>query len=480
MKPLSGLDAAFLHLETPETPMHVGSLHLYQVPGRGRAGYFERARRHIGARLHLVPVFTRRLASAPFDVASPVWVEDREVDLDRHVRRIRLRKPGTMAQLEAEVARLHGELLDRGRPLWMFYVIEGLATGEVAWYSKIHHATLDGSAGVQLAAALLDVSATPRKVAKPARRALEESPGAAAVLGAAIAKSAGEFGKLLRALPEVARVAGSGVDAIAALGAAAGERGKGGKDGRRGKSGGTGLPIGPATALNGPIGRERAFATASIPLAQAKAIAKRHGAKLNDVVLALVSGALRRYLASHGGLPRKPLVAAMPVSLRAQGDSVYSTRVTMVLANLATHLADPLARLQAIRTSAGHAKALTVAARSIIPMDFPSLGAPWVIAAIARAYGYAQGVRAFPPLANVIVSNVAGPPAPLYLAGARMLSWWPVSIVEHGLGLNVTVQSYAGSLDFGIVAAKNAVPDVRKLADALYDAHEELKSLRGR
>ena len=198
------------------------------------------------------------------------------------------------------------------------------------------------------------------------------------------------------------------------------------------------------------------------------------------VVLALVSGALRRYLASHGGLPRKPLVAAMPVSLRAQGDSVYSTRVTMVLANLATHLADPLARLQAIRTSAGHAKALTVAARSIIPMDSPSLGAPWVIAAIARAYGYAQGVRAFPPLANVIVSNVAGPPAPLYLAGARMLSWWPVSIVEHGLGLNVTVQSYAGSLDFGIVAAKDAVPDVRKLADALYDAHEELKSLRGR
>ena len=306
MKPLSGLDAAFLHLETPETPMHVGSLHLYQVPGRGRAGYFERARRHIGARLHLVPVFTRRLASAPFDVASPVWVEDREVDLDRHVRRIRLRKPGTMAQLEAEVARLHGELLDRGRPLWMFYVIEGLATGEVAWYSKIHHATLDGSAGVQLAAALLDVSATPRKVAKPARRALEESPGAAAVLGAAIAKSAGEFGKLLRALPEVARVAGSGVDAIAALGAAAGERGKGGKDGRRGKSGGTGLPIGPSTALNGPIGRERAFATASIPLAQAKAIAKRHGAKLNDVVLALVSGALRRYLASHDALTRLP------------------------------------------------------------------------------------------------------------------------------------------------------------------------------
>jgi len=120
-----------------------------------------------------------------------------------------------------------------------------------------------------------------------------------------------------------------------------------------------------------------------------------------------------------------------------------------------------------------------VKAKSVIPMDFPSLGAPWLLSAVARAYGYAQGVKAFPPLANLVVSNVPGPQAPLYLAGARMLAWWPVSIVEHGLGLNVTVQSYAGSLDFGLVAAKRAMPDVRKLAAALYDAHEELKKLRG-
>lgn len=356
--------------------MHVGSLHLYRVPTRGRASYFERARKHIAARLHLVPVFTRRIASLPFDLASPVWVEDQEVDLGHHMRRIKLPKPGTMAVLEATVAKLHGELLDRSRPLWMFYVIEGLATGEVAWYSKIHHATLDGAAGVQLAAAILDETPRGRKLPKPERRVLEKSPGMAALAGAAFTKSIGEFGKLVRSIPEVGRVVADSLGAISSLGASP-------PNGRRG------MPIGPATAFNVPITGERAFATASIPLAQAKAIAKRHDAKVNDVVLALVSGAVRRYLVDRKTLPRKPLVAAMPVSLCAHGDSIYSTRATMVLA------------------------------------------------------------------------------------------WWPVSIVEHGLGLNITVQSYAGSLDFGLLAAKDAMADVRKLAAALYDAHEELKTMRG-
>ncbi|HEX4944356.1 MAG TPA: wax ester/triacylglycerol synthase family O-acyltransferase [Usitatibacteraceae bacterium] len=465
MKPLSGLDTAFLCLETPETPMHVGSLHLYRVQSRSRAGYFERAKKHIASRLHLAPVFTRRIASLPFDIASPVWVEDREVDLDHHIRRIRLRKPGTMAALEATVGRLHGELLDRNRPLWMFYVIEGLATGEVAWYSKIHHAALDGAAGVKLAEAILDASSKPRKVAGPAKRKLEKTPGVAELLGAAFTKSIAEYGKLVRSIPEGARVLKESLRAISSLAPP-------------GKGSARGMPIGPATAFNIPIGGKRAFATASIPLTEVKTIARRHDAKVNDVVLALVSGAVRRYLITKNALPRKPLVAAMPVSLRAEGDSIYSTRATLVLANLATHLAHPLARLEAIRASAGNAKAITVKAKSIIPMDFPPLGAPWLLAAIARAYGYAQGVRSFPPLANLVVSNVPGPQAPLFLAGARMLTWWPVSIVEHGLGLNVTVQSYSGSLDFGLVAACDAMPDVRKLAAALYDAHEELKNAR--
>ena len=466
MKPLSGLDAAFLHLETPETPMHVGSLHLFRVPARGRAAFAERVRRHVEGRLHLVPVFTRRIAALPFDIASPVWVEDRGVDLDWHIRRMRLPKPGTMAQLETLVARLHSELLDRERPLWRFHLIEGLQSGEVAWYVKIHHATLDGAAGVKLAEALLDASPRGRKIAAAPPRALEETPGMGELMGAAIAKSVAEYGKFLRAIPDAARLVSGSLASIASLAES--------PKGRR-----RGFPVGPATPFNVPIGAARSFATASIPLAEVKAIARRRGAKVNDVVLALVSGATRAWLAGRRALPEGPLVAAMPVSLRAEGDSIYTTRATMVLASLATHIADPASRLDAIRSSAGNAKALTIKARSIIPTDLPAIGAPWVLSGIARAYGYAQAVKAFPPLANLVVSNVPGPQAPLHLAGARMLSWWPVSIVEHGLGLNVTVESYCGSLDFGLVAAKAAIPDVRKLAGALYDAHEELKKIRG-
>jgi WS/DGAT/MGAT family acyltransferase len=237
--------------------------------------------------------------------------------------------------------------------------------------------------------------------------------------------------------------------------------------------------LSPRTIFNVAVTSERTFATASIPLDEVKAIAEHHGATVNDVVLALASGALRRYLAHHGGAPDRPLVAAMPVSLRAAGDDAYTTRATMVLAGLATDQVDPVARLAAIHASAGAGKAITTRARSVIPTDFPSLGAPWLLAAIANLYRRAQSVASFPPLANVVISNVWGPQTPLYLAGARMLTYWPVSIVTHGLGLNITVQSYCGSLDFGLIAAREAVPDMKPLVRALREAYEELKSTAG-
>jgi diacylglycerol O-acyltransferase len=461
MTPLSGLDAAFLHLETPEMPMHVGSVHLYDVPQTGRRDFFERARQHLESRLHLTPVFRRRVATLPFDLASPMWVEDRPVDLDYHLRRIVLPKPGTLASLEALVAKLHSTRLDREHPLWMFYLIEGLASGQVAWYSKVHHASLDGAAGVHLASALLDPTPEPRKLPRPRRRPLEATPGAGRLIGAALRNSAGQAAKLLRQLPELARVLG-GVVGAAPSGLPAGAR--------RPRT------LSPRTMFNVAITGERSFATASIPLAAVKAIAVRHGVTINDVVLALASGALRRYLARHGGAPARPLVAAMPISLRATGDQECTTRATMVLATLATDLADPATRLAAIHASAGAGKALTSHARSVIPTDFPTLGAPWLLAAAASVYGRAQSLASFPPLANVVISNVWGPQAPLYFAGARMLTYWPVSIVTHGLGLNITVQSYCGSLDFGLIAARTVVPDIGGLVHALHAAYEELQS----
>jgi diacylglycerol O-acyltransferase / wax synthase len=191
-------------------------------------------------------------------------------------------------------------------------------------------------------------------------------------------------------------------------------------------------------------------------------------------VLVLCSGALRRYLAQHGGIPRQPLTAAMPISLRAAGNTEYTTQATMPLVNLHTHVADPLRRLRAIRDSAAAVKAMVKRSQGLMPMDFPSIGVPWILQALAQLYGRSHVTSVMPPLANVVISNIAGPQVPLYAAGARMATYWPMSIVEHGLGLNITVMSYAGAMGFGFTTARAAVPDARQLAHALTEAFDEL------
>ncbi len=223
-----------------------------------------------------------------------------------------------------------------------------------------------------------------------------------------------------------------------------------------------------------PITGERGFAAVSIPLDTLKQLAAAHEAKLNDIVLALCSGALRRYLAQHGGIPRKPLIAAMPISLRDAGNTEYTTQATMSLVSLNTHLADPVKRLRAIRDAAGAVKAIAQRARSVIPTDFPTIGTPWLLHGLASLYGRSGLAGAMPPISNVVISNVPGPQVPLYAAGARMATYWPLSIVEHGLGLNITVMSYAGAMGFGFTTALAAVPDARELSAALRAALDEL------
>jgi WS/DGAT/MGAT family acyltransferase len=239
---------------------------------------------------------------------------------------------------------------------------------------------------------------------------------------------------------------------------------------------GSNFTFGPRTALNVPIDAERGFAGVSVPLDALKQIAQAHDAKLNDVVLALCSGALRRYLQAHGGLPKKPLIAAMPISLREAGNTDYGTQATMLLVSLHTHLADPRRRLRAIRDGAGAVKALARRASGVMPTDFPSIAVPWLLQGLAALYARSGLTRAVTPLANLVISNVPGPPAPLYAAGARMTTYWPMSIVEHGLGLNITVMSYAGAMGFGFMTARRAVPDARELSSALLLALEELSA----
>jgi diacylglycerol O-acyltransferase len=457
MKALSGLDGSFLHLETAETPMHVGSLHLFDLPAGFRGDFHAAIKRQMKARIHLAPIFTRKLAPMPLQFANPVWVEEDKVDLDYHVQRIMLPTPGTQAQLEDCAGHLHSELLDRSRPLWRLVVIDGLQTGQAAYYIKVHHAVLDGQAGVLLANALFDL--TPK--ARPARGASAhaEHPGMAELAAAALKHDAGQYIKLIRHLPDVVKTL------VGLFRAAPGQT-----KGQLGQN----FSFGPKTEINVPITSGRGFAALSIPLDQLKELAAAHEAKLNDIVLALCGGALRRYLARHGGIPKKPLIAAMPISLREPGNTEFTTQATMSMVSLNTHVADPLKRLRAIRDAAGAVKALAKRAKGVLPTDFPSIGVPWLLHGLASLYGRSGIAGAIPPIANVVISNVPGPQLPLYVAGARMATYWPMSIVEHGLGLNITVMSYAGAMGFGFTTARSAVPDARELSAALLEALDEL------
>jgi len=458
MKTISGLDGSFLHLETPDTPMHVASLHLFDLPSGYQGDFHADIKRLMRSRLKLAPVFTRKLAPMPLQFANPVWVVDDAVDLDYHVRRVTLPKPGTRAQFEDCAGRLHAELMDRSRPLWQLVVIDGLRSGQAAYYFKVHHAVVDGQSGVMLAQVLFDITPKARRSVAKATAAAEH-PGRSELAAAALRHDVGQYVKLVRHLPEV-------VKTLAGLFGPMPE-------GVRGSLG-QNAAFGPKTPLNQPITQGRGFAGASIPLDTLKALATAHEAKLNDVVMALCSGVLRRYLAGRGGIPKKPLIAAMPISVREAGNAEYTTQATMALVNLNTQIADPVRRLRAIRDAAGAVKAVAKRAKGLMPTDFPTIGVPWVMHGLATLYGRSGLSKTLPPLANVVISNVPGPQLPLYAAGARMVNYWPMSIVEHGLGLNITVLSYAGAMDFGFTTALNVVPDARELSAALAQSLDEL------
>jgi WS/DGAT/MGAT family acyltransferase len=473
IEPLSGLDGAFLNLETQATPMHVGSLHVFEVPKAYRGNFLADVKTMMTQRM--VPVLRRRLAGLPLQMANPIWLQG-EVDLDQHIELIHIPQPGQRAQMETVVANLHAELLDRSRPLWMLYVLDGLASGEKAYYFKIHHAMLDGQAGAALAAALFDTSPQPANtpsISTPTDRLIDKKPGALKLVAAAFRHDATQYIKLVRDLPGVVRTLAGLVRSSGGHSKDSTEKPASGH--KKTSASKSGMAFGPRTPLNVTITRERGFAAAEIPLADVKAIAAACECTVNDVVLALCGGALRRYLARLGPLPKKSLIASMPISLRSKGDTDFHTKATLSLVSLATNIANPIKRLQAVRSHASATKTVARRAKSVIPTDFPSIGVPWIISALAALYGRSGVPDAIAPLANVLISNVPGPAVPLYVGGLRMTGYWPLSIVEHGVGLNLTLMSYAGSLCLGFTVAKAAVPDVRLLADDFMLAFEELK-----
>ncbi len=460
LRPLSGLDAAFLYLEAAGTPMHVGSVMLLK---RKRHDFHRALLVHVRERLPRAAALRRVLHAAPFDLGHPLWDEAAKLDLELHIQKQRLPAPGSLTQLWRLVADLHAQPLPRDRPLWQFVVIEGLASGELALYSKVHHALLDGQGGMALAQALLDIAPTKPGAAGTATVAdSRTSPLRKRDLAnVAVRASAQQFAKLVRELPMTLKLA---ADAAA---------GAGNLVGRLRDS----VTLAPRTPFNAQVSARRSFAVASLPLDEIKRVARHFGVSLNDVVMALCAGALREYLLRRKVLPKRALIAAMPVSLRAAGDSAVNNQVSMVQCLLPTQIADPVERLRAISAATGQIKQQVVSLRGLIPTDFPGLAAPMWASGLSRLWARGRIAERLPPLANLAISNVPGPPMPLYLAGAKVIHYFPVSIVTHGLGLNITVNSYAGRLECGVIACRDIVPKPGILAAGLERA---LKVLVGK
>ena len=474
MKQLSGLDATFLYLEKPEMPMHVGAMHVLELPAGHRGRYVNDLRRLIAARMPATPALRRRLWAMPLNLANPAWV-DAEPDLLLHIVEHRLPRSeteglGALALMEAQVSKLHPQLLDRSRPLWKMHVIEGLpksANGrkQVGVVTQLHHAAVDGQAAVALGNVLFDLTPEPREIAlRPSRRVKTFRLGMVEMLRGAIAVEAMQVARIVRGLPTtLGTVAGTAKTVLSPkklLGKGSGN-----------------VSLAPTTPMNTTVDCARAFAATSVPLAELRALAHAHQATLNDLVLMLCSGALRQYLQQRGALPRKSLVAAVPITLRAAGDTRQDNQASMSLISLGTHLADPARRLAHIRSASAAMKATMGGVKSILPTDFPSIGLPWLIEAATSLYGKARVAEKLPQLANLVISNVPGPQVPLYLAGARVLTNFPTSIVVHGLALNITVQSFDASMDFGLMADGAALPDVKALAQAVDAALDELHAL---
>lgn len=457
MDKLGLLDASFLYAETDNTPMHVAGLQHFEVPADQREGYFDRLRAYIAERVHLIPFMTRRLKATPLGMDHPVWIPDEHFDIDRHVRRIALPGPGTQRQLEQLVARLHERPLNRQHPLWEYWLIEGLEDGSVAWYTKYHHACIDGMAGQAIIDILFSKDGGAAEIPEAPKPPLR-GPGTTSLLVDAVRNAAAAPLRTLRALPEMAR---SGASVL--------------RQARGGDLGAATLRA-PKTRFNGAVGPYRNYAIGSLPLSEVKRLGKLRGAKVNDVFMAICAGALVRYLDAHDERPERPLIAGAPVSLRQPGDASMRNQVTMLLTSLETQRSDPLERLDAIRDSANKGKALVAATSGADLTDVTVLGLPLAFRSLA---GLADRLRLgdlLPVPVNLIISNVPGPRETVYLAGARMTSHYPVSIPAHGNALNITVQSYGDRMDFSLTACLEALPDAEHLRDLMVEAFAELQT----
>jgi len=497
---LSALDAAFLFAETPECPMHVATLAIVKPSEEAAGTFYDDVRALFEERVLRVPSLLRKLVNAPYEIDRPSWISDVHFDADYHVKHVVASEPGNRAWLERTVALLHSQRLDRSRPLWQVHVFTGLSDGEAAIYMKMHHALVDGGAGVALAQILYDgspVPAAPAQQPEPVAIARQSIAGdSKETVDAAIAKlSRAPFLSTqdLRSftLPRTGRSDVQSVLVDAAISAAEWNVRLAAivPDAVTALFDSSLLALrpdvqavqaslqAPSTPLNVTISSERTLALVTLSLDRVKVVAKKAGGKVNDVVLALVSGMLRRFLGDRGELPTKTLTGYVPISLRQSGDERLKNQTYGMTVPLSTDIAEPRERLRRIVRQAGVAKELANPFKGLIPqlMDAPTFGSPMILQMWTAYAGRAGLADTATPQSNLVVSNVMLSNRRLFIAGAPIEHVFPLSIVTHGQALNVTVQGYGDVLDFGILAAASVVSDADVLKRDLLSAFDELE-----
>ena len=481
MRQLTSLDAQFLAVESARTYGHVGGLAVYDpatAPG-GALGVKDICRL-VGERIHMLPPFRWRLVGVPLGLDHPYWVEDPDFDLDFHIRESAVPPPGDDRRLAETVARIFARPLDRTRPLWELYVIHGLEGGRVALLTKVHHSVVDGVSGNEILAVLLDPSPEGREI-PPAEGGEpgERVPGELEMLGRGLMGLPRQPLRALRsaptAIPNLTELPGAnafpGVPRIS-RGVAAARRALGVEHADPAiLEVTTARP--PRTSFNRRISGHRRFSFGQLSLDTVKAIKNEAGVTVNDVVVALCAGAMRDWLKERDELPKEPLVALVPVSVRTEEQmGTFGNRVSMMIVPIATDEADPKRRLKRTHELLRGAKGRHRAVPANLLTDATSFIPPAVASLAARTTMEVMG-RTRPPV-NLVISNVPGPRSPLFLAGAKLEAHYPVSVVVDGVGLNITVMSYLDHLDFGIVADRDQVADTWALMDRLSLSLQEL------
>jgi diacylglycerol O-acyltransferase / wax synthase len=462
MIPVSNLDAAMLYAETPEMPMHTMGVLILDPEDERTAeaderSVFEATRRRFAERIHLIPQFRRRIVQGPLQLGDPHWIEDPAFDLDKHLMHISLPAPGGMRELCELVGAFAGQCLERDRPLWKVVIVDGLEGDKIALIMKIHHAAMDGGRSAAIAGELLDTSREGREIPPPEEPWLPDREPTIPWLAADTLRTL--LGKPRRALEAATKMA-SAVRHKA--------RSRAVEPTRSDRSERPPLFEAPPTPFNGALTPNRSVAFVDVSLDDVKAIKRAFGTTVNDVVLAACCASLRTWLLAHGGLPERPLVATVPVSVRHDGDQA-SNRVSVIRAHLPIQCGDPVERLVTIHEETTREKGRhKVGGEGDILKDFTDLllnvTVPWIATHLVGLYSSQHLADRVPPPWNLVISNIAGPPVPLYTTGVRLSQLYPLGPVQHGSGLNITVMSVVDRLCFGAMACTELVPDLQDIA----------------